>query len=98
MLKYAISSRDYIFTGTMCMYLLTVCGSPSPRILLSTDQGRAGQVGEGRDLAIAERGVNMLSLARPRTCKQCGHDGIRRVETGCKVCDCDSDLDWRTIS
>jgi hypothetical protein len=65
--------------------LLTVCGSPSSRILLATDQSGTGNIRQCRNLTVAQTRIDMLSLTSPRPRKQGGHNGIRGVQASRQV-------------
>ncbi len=71
----------------------TMSRPPSTRVGLPADQYRAGHVGEGGHLAVAEGHIQVLAAAGPQATPEGGLDGIGAVEAGGEVGDGDADLD-----
>lgn len=55
------------------------------------------EIGEGRDLAIAQRNVDVLAFVRKGSCDEGGKDRIGRVETCSQVCDRDTNFCGRLV-
>ena len=77
---------------------LTMRSPPPPRVWLPTHKHRARNVRQRGDLAIAQRRVNMLPLARACSRKQRRHNGVTRVQPCRQIRDRNPHLDRRTIS
>jgi hypothetical protein len=71
---------------------------PSARVPLPADQGRAGQVRKRGDLAVAQREIDMLALARAGSGQQGRHDGIRRIKPRREVRHGHADFNRRSVS
>lgn len=90
---------EYLFSGRVggAGESHTVGSPPAPRIRLSAYQSRACDVAEGRYLAVAERHVDVLALARLPSRDQRGHDRVARVQPRRQIRHRHAHLHRRTI-
>lgn len=72
--------------------------SPPPRIRLPGHEHRARDVRQRRHLAVAQRDVDVLPLARLLPREQRRHHGVARVQSRGQVRDRDADLDGRPVA
>ncbi len=70
---------------------------PPPRVSLATDQTAAGNVGQRRRLAVAQRNVNVLAPPCPGPGKQCRHNAVTRVQARRQIRHGNTHLDRRTV-
>lgn len=71
---------------------------PSPTVRLPTNQAAAGDVRQGRRLAIAQRDINVLALSIDAAPYQSSHDAVACIQAGGQVGDGDADFNRRAIS
>lgn len=76
---------------------LTMRRPPPARVLLSTYQTAARNVGERSGLAVAQRDVEVLTPARLLPGEQRRHDAVAGVQARRQVRDGDADLDGRPV-
>lgn len=72
--------------------------APPPAVALPADQDAAGDVGQGRHLAVGEGHVEVLAGVGALSSQQGRHDGVARVQSRGEVGDGDADLDGRSVS
>lgn len=73
-------------------------GSPSAGISLAADEAAAGNVGQGGGLAVAQRNVNVLTLAGLAAAQERRHDAVAGVQAGREIGHGDADLDWGPVA
>jgi hypothetical protein len=73
-------------------------GAPATRVLLATDQAAAGNVGQGRRLAVAESNVEVLATPRLGPAQQGSHDAVACVQASRQIRDGHADLDGWAVT
>lgn len=75
-----------------------MCSPPTSRVLLAADQRRTSKVCQRRNLAVTQRGVDVLAAAGACSGNQRGHDSILCVQTRSQIGHRNTYFDRRAVT